>query len=554
VDLHRRQFRRLADDLERREETRYVDRSILWERPNGSPLYLAGGRWDRLTKQYVGPAEHLVKLRLQASQEESAELLAYWLQERKAGRPRDYFGVVLYGDRGGGKTKLGVWFVLTALIDLPYLDGTPSIGWQVSVGDRDRAECDRYIREVLPEQWYRYVEWPHKRFDFDFGAEGSLDGKSTKTSLTNYSVDGGGAAGAEALRKGRVDFLFVNEAGRMGKKVPFVGMARLKDAGGLGLFAANPAEGKGRWIYDLHEKAQAREEKTGQPYPVRFVRLMSGGNESLHRDTAGQIEEVLGDIDPAAARFDLGGELIRGGQLAYWNWSARNKAPQPDIGPDITPALIRARGQRSAQYLVGCDFQGTPHMAASVWKVYGSLKDPILWCVGDVIVDQGGEEDLIDALEDAGYTPENCLAIGDASGQWQDGKHSKNSRDSFKVFKDRRWVIVPPRKPRDAAHRPKNPPVPDRLRLVNHLLGDSKKVPTPEPRLLVDPRAERMATALKECETRQGRYSVIPAGYYAHLSDTAGYVAWWVFPQTSGSRRADVPVGLVGEGIKGILG
>jgi len=532
----RRRFRKLVAEEEARSAEQFVDLCICWELPDGQELYRAGGRWDQVNRCWAGPAQLARRVRLQPSQVDAAKWLCWWLQERKAGRPRDFFSVFLYGNRGGGKSYLGALFTVTALIDLPVLDGTPAIAWQVSRTDKDREELDRYCKEFLPPAWYRYTEYPRRQYVLLTGA-----------TLTNISVDGGGEAGAEALRRGRVDFLFCNEAGLMGKRVPFVGMARLRDRGGLGLFTANPSS-RARWIYDLHEKAR-KVVKAGATYPIRFVKILSDGNDSQHRDVGEQVDQVLRDLDPAAARFDVDGEMARCDQPAYWQWNSElNSRPCP-AAPDITEAFTKARTGRAYKYLGAADFQGTPHMAASVYKVFGTLVEPILWAVDDFVVDQGTEDDLLDQVEDAGYQPEDILWVGDASGQWQDGRHSRNGRDSFAVFRSRRFHIVPPTKPREEKHRPKNPPVEQRVKLVNQLLRGAgcrrcgKDAPlgssccgfvlrAARPQFFVDPQlAPRLETALKECEMRQGRYSLVPTGFYAHLSDTAGYMAWWVFPK-----------------------
>ena len=64
--------------------------------------------------------------------------------------------------------------------------------------------------------------------------------------------------------------------------------------------------------------------------------------------------------------------------------------------------------------------------------------------------------------------------------------------------------------------------IPQRVALINRLLADQ--------RMMVDPQATRMQLALKQCKSKPGKYGAYPAGLYAHLTDTAGYVAWWVMP------------------------
>ena len=153
---------------------------------------------------------------------------------------------------------------------------------------------------------------------------------------------------------------------------------------------------------------------------------------------------------------------------------------------------------------------------------------------GEQAVLCGGLVELIRAgfetLVEAGYAPESVLWVGDASGQWQDGKHQRHGRDSFAVFKARRWHIVPPTKPKTTERAAKNPPIEQRVKLYNKLLADGG--------VMVDlAGCPKLAEALKECELRVGRFGkAIPMGFYAHLTDAAGYVAWWAFPKPTPPR------------------
>lgn len=521
-DLHR-EYRALRADRTERQAKRYIDLCIDWEMPDGTHFFRAGGRWDQIEKRWSGEPEQSRVFRLQESQVEAARWAAYWLQERREGRDRDFLSVFLYGDRGGGKTTLGVVVLVSALIMFPDFGGGTTIGWQVSKSHAERDELDREIAALFPYQgvWYNYREWPKHVYRFVHGP-----------TLTNVSADD-----PDTLKRGRVDFLFVNEAAKMGKRVPVNGIARLKDKGGFGFFTSNPPDDqRGRWVFDWWEKEREAREN-GQPYPVRYLRVMSSGNATKDDATADQVERAIRDIDPAKAKADIEGLMLRPGQPAYWQWSkTKNLRAKPQLG-DITRQFLRSRVGREYDYLAGADFQGTPHQAAVFYKVFGTLDAPILWAVDEIVVDQATEEDLLSEVDDANYTPGSVLWIGDASGQWQDGKHSKQ-RDSFSVFKGRRWHILPPTKPKTTERVARNPPVEQRVKLTNKLLSDA--------RLMVDPdTCPKLAEAFKECELRMGRYGrVIPLGFYAHLTDAAAYPIWWA---CSKSHRP--PTGSIGESV-----
>jgi hypothetical protein len=356
--------------------------------------------------------------------------------------------------------------------------------------------------------------------------------------LTNISADD-----AESLKRGTVDAVFFNEAQKMRKTVIAYAIGRLKDNAGIAVAAANPPTNiKAKWILDLWEEEKEWHE-LGKNYPIRFISVDSKDNSTIDTHVAAQVSQIIRKLDPRLAQADIDGEMLSINQPAYWAFNKlANFRPTPDLG-DITREFTKKRKNKAYDYIGGIDFQSTPHMAAAICKVYGTLDDPILWVVDEVVVDQATEEDLIDALEERGYTRDSLFCVGDASGQWQDGAHKKG-RDSFQVFKFRGFHIDPPSRPKDVKHRPKNPPIEQRVKNVNTLL--SKKIgEVTKQRLMIDPKeAPKLAEALKECELRTGKYGrVHPSGFYAHLTDGLGYVCWWVFPMSGASKPKNSPLG-----------
>ena len=179
-------------------------------------------------------------------------------------------------------------------------------------------------------------------------------------------------------------------------------------------------------------------------------------------------------------------------------------------------------------YIGGVDFQGTPHHAAVICKIYGTLDAPMVFVVDEFVAENSTEDELLDQIDEAGYQPESLLWVGDASGQWQDGKHSGNGRDSFKVFTSRRWRIVPPAEKRATrAHGRKTRP--------------SKSASV-----------DQQALQTTGCECRHGWQSLAKRcamslgkgtlwrqtdGLYSHITDAMGYVCWWVFLSEAGHHE-----------------
>lgn len=504
-------------ESKRREAERYQDLCVIWRRESTKEeLLRVGGRWDALEQRYVGPAEFARIIDLKESQIQAARLAAHWIRQKQAGEKCDFFGLFLIGDRGGGKTAFAVILIQTLLVAFPKMGDTPALAWQVSNAHSERDELDGYIKQFFPGQWYDYREWPQHVYRWVTG------GKSF-----NVSADS-----PDSLKRGRVDFELFNEPQKFQGRALAMGLPRLADRGGLTVFAANPPDQfRGKWIVDLWKRFKERKTE-GRPFGIHFVEMNSADNDSKDMHVAQQIREVVEIIDPRLARADLDGKMLEVGRPCYWEWSrSRNIRKTPDLG-DITREFTRYKTGRAYDFLIGADFQATPHMAAAVLKMYGTIEEPILFVVNDFVIDQASEDDLIDAIEDdeMGLTPENALVIGDCSGLWQDGKHSRNGRDSFAVFKARRWHIVTPTKAKDPKRHPKNPPVDQRLRLTNKLLQSEQ--------LFVMPHCDKLQFALNECQLVQVGLRVKPDRLYSHITDALGYAVWWCFPKPSFPRSA----------------
>lgn len=520
ADARRKRLRALlAEDAERQHE-RLVDVCLVWELPDGDTLYVGGGRFDREEGIYtdIEPESGRV-VRLEPAQVEAARWFVWWLQERREGRPRDFVTLQVMGERGAGKTHFAVNAMLMLTAESPRLNIPSSIGWMVSKSYEERDELDRELVAVAPSQWYRYVE-ERRRYTFSIGG-----------TLTNVSADD-----PENLKRGRVDWLLLNEIQKLGKRPYLNGLARLKDKAGCAVLTGNwPTDKRGEWIYDLDEKRSAAIKSVGH-YPVRLVKMASSGNRTLDIATGDQVAQIIRDLDPRLAATDLDGLLMPVTDRAYWEWDKnRNFKARPDsqennsvcgsTARDITADITSRRTMRPGgyQYIISCDYQQTPHMAAVVHKAFGEPEEPVLWAVDEIIV-EGTEEDLIEELLANGYTPENSLIVGDGSGRWQDGAH-RPGRTSFQVFRDHRFNIVGPVKAKDESHRPRNPKFDDRCRLHNWALKNSF--------YMVDPKgAPTLAEGLQKCELKAGAFGQgRPGGPFRHITDAGGYGIWWLHPE-----------------------
>lgn len=521
------EFRSILENEEEKELTRYIDLCVVWKRKlTGEVIYKGGGRWDRVTNNWSpDPPKEGKIIYLTETQYEPAVKAAYWMQEFKAGRARDFFSMFLYGNRAAGKTFLASVLLFTLVIEFPKMMGSPTIAWQVSSSHSTRDELDRNIQDLFPFKgdWYTYREHPKHEYRFVNGAV-----------LVNVSADD-----AESLKRGRVDFVLFNEAQKVGGRVAVHGIGRVKDKGGFALFTSNPPTNrKSEWIYNLWD-AYCDARTKGITFPIQFVNMDAKFNENIDALVSTQIDDMIRIIDPINASADIEGLIKPVGARAYWSWDKVKHIKECPKTGDITENLTRRKEGQAFKYVAGADFQFFPHNAGTIYKVFGTIDKPILWAVDEILVDESDEDDLLDAIEDLGYTYKDILWIGDASGDWQSGTHKKESRDSYSVFRSRKWNIIPPQKKKTKIGKSaKNPPIEQRVRLINKLLDDGQ--------LFVDPNCKKLALALKECKlapTRSG-YGSKPEGIYAHITDTVGYAAWFTVP---------TPMSKVKPGLPGII-
>jgi len=537
TDPIRQRFRAQQAEDELLEANRLVTLAVQWQLPDGSTLLKAGGVWDKLDKQYLKTEPDTVRIiRLKESQVEAARWLAWWFQERAAGRKRDFRSLFLLGDRGGGKSFLAGVGTVTALIKFPRFGTKPALAWQVVSSFRERREIEREIADCFPFEGLWYVRRLAPEHEYRF-VNGAL--------LVTQSADD-----KESLRQGTVDFLYLNEATKLTVDTYIAGIPRLKDHDGLCIATSNPPKNdRGRWVKKLWDTAEERKEAE-QPFSVRFVSIKSDGNDIISQDAADDVADQVRVLDPRAAAADIDGEMLRIGEAAYGKFSrVVNRRPMPDLG-DITREYLKARTGRAYDYLGGMDFQGRPHMVAVVCKIFGTIEDPQLYFCDEIISPQATEADLADDCKDAGYTPDNIYWIGDNSGQWQNGKHVRNEHDSYKEISKAGFHIGPCIKPKNRDHHPGNPPIEQRVGLINRSL----KQPCLFVACRLDSRgrvaevlAPHLAEGLQECDlqlNRKGR--VIPVGVHAHITDAMGYPVWWVYSKgrrkLGGSVGAAVPI------------
>ncbi len=525
-----------------------------WKDGTDEQILKVGGRWDRRRKRWgrgkAGKARKMLVLRFHRGQEDAARWFADWLRRFVKNDWRDYrraWSVLLIGGRRSGKTHIAC----AAMVVFAVLNPRALL-WAISPTLETGDELDENFRAVLPRGWYIRKQ--------------AKTGRSTTYRLANGSrILLKSGVKPQRLKAGRIDMCLLNEAQELSQLAYTKVRAPIADRGGVVLMTANPPDAPiGRWVEDHYNGVRAGRidgvafefDPLRNPW-INYEALASIGNEI---DAKSFERDVLGLFPPI-------------GDIVMHGWSDRDsiREPTPNL-VDVTAELCRAKLGRAAGYLVGMDFQKTPHMAAVVYKLFrdptdvSAVEEVIAWIVDECIVEDADEHDLLDALEETprwqmgdrkpetrpadreGYrgwiehgtddpeAPVHCAVVMDASAWWQDGAHSKGRR-SDRELAARRWTHCHrprPEKGRDGLPMRNNPDVSERVKLANARL----KVQNGKRRLFSCAHNETTNRAMRSWENSKSSGQPNRSSDYAHPIDAATYPIYRFFavPKTKSPR------------------
>jgi hypothetical protein len=420
-----------------------------------------GGRWDTLEHRYVGRAAKSVLIEITPGQIELMEAWFTWFRGYLTGdwepwtakygpRPFSFWAV---GGRRRGKSWIGIATVVLFAVAL-----AGSFPWIVSEIEDDFLEAEelpRYWRKMVPSAFYIWDE------------------RSLSITLINGSrIELRSAHNPAKLKAGESSYVFVNEA-QKSAQLPYNNVrGAVADTGSIVFVACNPPNlAVGYWVQDMVAKLRRgevdgylKEFHDANPYVVEasldaMKKEMSAREYAIERDG-----RFMSRTDIVLHEFE-GGE--RGNVRAV-----------PHLG-EITDAFLRQKlgkpikDRAGARVLwdavIGVDFQLAPHMAACIERYYLDPDDPsdaYSWTVDEVVIEQGDEDDLVDALESMGYRGDTCAVIADASGEWQQADRKKGKltgRGSWDMFRQRGWQNIFAPSPWSA----KNPLILERVAVAN---------------------------------------------------------------------------------------
>lgn len=522
-----RRFAEVLADAAVGARDRYLDMAISWrvcavERDErGRPHWVegddeeilqAGGRWDRLRRRWDGDAQTVVVMRIVrgGGQEAAARWFAQWFRCHLTGNWQDFkraWSALLLGGRRSGKSHLACGVLVTYAILYPG-----SQVWAVSPAQQETTELETVMRRLLPASWYKY--------------RGGGSGKSVTMTLVHGSVllllSG---YKPSSLRRGDVDLVLYNEGQNMSKAGYVQLRAPMADHGGLVIIAANPPDRPiGRWIEEHLEGIQAGK--------IAGVHFDFDPSKNPWIDFS-SLASMNAEVDEVTFDRDVLGLIRPVGDLVFHAWNEReSRAPVEagleDVTAEVTQQLLRV----ARPWIVGMDFQRTPHMAAAVIKLFRRPGDPDLltWIVGEAVVPDTNEDGLLDALEaanrwtptgyieGAGYRGDECAVVMDASAWWQDGDHTPGKASDHRL-RARGWTALF----RPQAESKRNPDIVERVKIGNARLRTADK----KRHLFVTPECIDIAQAIRRWENRGG----VPhrRSEYAHACDAWTYAVFRLF-------------------------
>lgn len=544
-------------------------------REPGDLLLAAGGLWNRRLHDWEGDVDacaDAVVLRVHPGQIAATEWWAKWLGAHAYRRenppvlelddtPEDFdpdeiradvavnpltvYSALLSGGRRGGKT---FWAGTVAVISYA-LQFPDSIIWALSpargADDTKPDEIRRYVAPNLSPSWIR-------RQTIATGWE-LLNGSQIMLKSGNANAD------PDAIKEGKANLVWMNEAQKMKQRVYVVARGAISDQSGMVLMCANPpVEAKDQqWVADVAAETDSGKRDT--------VHLPFDPLENPHIDRRALLT-LKAEVDERTFDVEVRGLFRAPADAVAYNWSRvdnEKSAPRPIPIPggghrpcprtglvDVTSEYLRSIDlYDNITNLVGMDFQVHPHMGGPVYRLFcypGQIPNHdnvIMWGVDEIVL-EGDEAAWSVAAKERGYVPLVTLIVGDGTGEYQHSRRRATDqpppdwkgRGSFDILRGEGWLNIV--RPDPKIHR-NNPHVVDRVRALTSLIltADKKRR-----RLFLDPeRCPKTCKSIREWPTVNGKPS--RSHEAAHLGDGASYPICRLFPRLMRSSNTDASGG-----------
>lgn len=498
--------------LEQDASERLVDLRLVFLRAlDNEFLFEVGGQWDTVDEAFVTPRCRCKVFRVNEAQVESARAFGEWISARREGRARAA-EIVLEGGRGSGKSVEAVMMVFAIAIAIP-----DSRCFLVSTANTRRGELERIVRDHIPRQWRAWSQ-----LDLTY----KLPNGSTVTYL--------GADDEDALRQGGYEVALANELQLFTPTAYATLVAGIRNVSqrpkGLLVAAMNPAtKDRGQWTNDHLDKIDAGE------LNARRFKLEPKLNQFLERGVVDDVDSLIRSVDAGLADADALGIRRRLGEIAVPAFQPTTIDKGGHIGtpfdgwPDVTRTVTATKTKVDGGFTeaVGTDFQVRPHCCGLAVRFYRRGDGKLVYHPFNVILAEGREDDLAEAMLDKGHEAKSALAIADSSGAYQNVQRVRNGIYSHDILREYGFTVVAPvkkRDPRGTTGVGRNPDLEDSLAQLYNVCTEG--------RLIVHPKCAWLIESLRRCKVKRGASVKMDDAKpgYSHIVDCLRYVIWWAEP------------------------
>lgn len=530
--------RRLDEAKARLTEGRRADFAIEVVAPDGAVILRAGGVWDRVLQRYdpdATPVYHRVTL--VSSQVDAARQLAEWFAAYERDDPNRKALESYIDNRRGGKTFFLVLAVALFCVRYPWCHLGATLSWLVVPAFSQQREIHKTLSDIFPAAWFRTGLIQHRRKDNFYQL------------VTGAQIWIKSADRPHLLKQGGVSCVGINEAQQIASEGLLNSIGSNIDSGGITFMAMNPPDKPiGLYHENLHDAVNSVTE-TGAPLLpfARETKFPAAKNEMIDQAARSRFGALAQVIDPKKAQRDMLGFWTAITDRAYPCWNRNThfrKAPEGwlDITPQANALTFRLNAGEVKPLGAGSDFQHWPFCVfiglrvlqapAGVWLPEGTPLYVIEYeCANDITRGEWWYEELLcQKVIDAGKNPKDYLLIADGTGANQGSSHRQRGKEadpatfSFPIMErygfevhapiERRMVTHQGRRGSSVSYACSNPPVPQRLDLINGLLHQN--------RIIVVPSCKDTAEDFRACEVKAKK----PHGKHAHRTDAASYPIW----------------------------
>ena len=319
----------------------------------------------------------------------------------------------------------------------------------------------------------------------------------TATLVNGSTISLRGANNFDSLRGVGLDFIVLDEFAYIPKEAwTEVLRPTLSDTNGSAMFISTPS-GKGNWGYDLFERGADDTEE--EWFSAQFTTLEGG------RVSEEEIEQARRDLDDRTFRQEYEASFETYSGQIYYNFDTKTHVKQAKFNLDDIKELH-----------IGCDFNVNPISAGVAVKTKEGLH-----LFDEIVIYSSNTDELVQEIKTR-YPGKRIVIYPDPAGAQR--KTSAGGRTDISILQNARFIVK---------HRPKHPPVRDRINAVNSALMSSDG----NVKVQIDAKCKHIISGLQKQVYKEGTQVPDKDSGHDHTNDAIGYMIEYLYP-----IRKEVPV------------